>query len=121
MKSPIDNLDKDPEDYDSVREYIADCMEAGYTIEAEDFEGRPCSYCGELIDFVDWPDNVVIWDIRVHDPDKDEPEPYVARYYFCSEDCKQESCSDEDWLSGEGKYGEEDRLHIDEIDEGHTL
>lgn len=117
VEGPGDKIDED--DYDSIEEYIADAMAEGYTIEASDFEGRPCSYCGELLDFAEWmqnPDSVETWDIRVQDPDQSEPEPYYARYYFCSETCRKEARKDEGWLTGESAHGEEDRIHKDELE-----
>lgn len=113
MISPKDKVDI--EDFDSVGEYIAAAMEAGYTIEAEDFEGRPCSYCGTLIDFVDWPENVVAWDIREQDPD-DPPTGYYHRNYFCSDECKSNAMRDEAWLSGEASHGEADVIHEDDLE-----
>lgn len=120
VETPDEKIDED--EFDSVEEYIAACMDAGYTIEAEDFEGRPCSYCGELLDFAEWmrdPDAVVTWDIRVHEPDEPEPEPYFARYYFCSEECRDNATRDDGWLTGETDYGEPNHIHEDDV-EGHV-
>lgn len=117
VKGPGDKIEK--QDYDSIEEYIADAMAEGYTIEAEDFEGRPCSFCGELLDFAVWmrdPDAVVTWDIRSHDPDEPEPEPYYFRYYYCSTECRTDA---ETVIVEQGSYeefGEPDHIHKDELE-----
>lgn len=117
VEGPSDKIDKD--DYDSVAEYITDAMAEGYTIEASDFEGRPCTWCGDLLDFAEWmqdPSVVVTWDIRVQDPDESEPEPYYARYYYCSEECKKADRRAVMENSGMHPYGEEDRIHVDRLE-----
>jgi len=116
MKGPSDNIDKD--DYDRVEEYISDAMAEGYTIEADDFAGRQCSYCGEVIPFHEWPENVVMWDTRVQEIGKDEPEPYIQRDYFCSEQCKLDAQRDEAWLRHEdgARHDEGDRIHVDDVE-----
>lgn len=105
--------DIDPEDYDSIAEYLQDAFAEGFTIEAEDFEGRECDYCGDVIPFDGWPENVVMWDIPVQEPDDDEPDDYYARYYFCSEECKREFQRDAD------ASADPDMIHEDEL-EGRT-
>lgn len=119
VETPGDDVD--PEDYDDLATYIHDAMADGYTIEASDFEGRPCSYCGDLLDFAEWqrnPDAVVTWDTRVHDPDCDEPEPYVHRDYFCSEECREQANRDVEWLQNiDGrKHDDGDRIHVDDVE-----
>ena len=107
----IDPSEKvDIEEYDSLGAYLSDAMDAGYTLEAEDFEGRDCAYCGETIPFVDWPDGVVTWDVRVHDPDEDEPEPYYARYYYCSEECRHDAKLEPE------SHAEPTMIHVDDIE-----
>ena len=96
MKSPGDKID--PADYDDVATYIAEAMAEGYTIEADDFEGRPCAYCGEVIPFADWPQNVVTWDTPVVDPETGEKDPFIHRDYFCSEDCRSAAKHDGEWI-----------------------
>jgi hypothetical protein len=110
MKKPNNNNDQD--DYDSIEQYIADAMADGYTIEADDFEGRECACCGEIIPFTDWPNNVVQWDIGERDMESNEDTNYFYRYYFCSEDCKkdaQELAYTEGWPVS-GKYGHPDHI-----------
>lgn len=103
--------------FDDLAEDIRERMEEGILVTAEDFEGRPCAYCGELIDFVDWPDNVVTWDVRVQEPGRDEPDPYVHRFYFCSESCKSAYERSEEHLQGDASHGEFDEIHVDELDD----
>lgn len=100
---------------DNLAEYIRERMEEGLEVTTDDFEGRVCSFCGKTIPFTEWPDNVVTWDIRVQEPGE-EPEPYVARYYFCSSSCKSNAMRDKAWHTGEGKHGEDDRIHIDDLE-----
>lgn len=111
-ETPKDKIDI--EDFDSVEEYISAAMNEGWTITAEDFEGRPCAYCGELLEFVDWPENVVTWDIRIGVEEKTE---YFQRSYFCSEDCKKDAQYDEEWLRDGSPYDEGDRLHESELED----
>lgn len=106
VETPKDKLDAD--EYDDLEAWIGDAMAEGYTIEAEDFEGRECQYCGETIPFVDWPEAVVFWDVQLIDSDE-----YYARYHFCSDDCKKSAMWDEDWSA------EWEELHEDEL-EGNT-
>ena len=122
MKSPAD--EHDIEDFDSVEEYIGACMDTGYTIEAADFEGRPCAFCGELIDFArvmrDPDVDVPTHDIEVGDPETGENEPYVDRHYFCSEDCRDEATGSVEWFfNGQTEHVEPDRIHVDDL-EGNT-
>lgn len=100
---------------DDIEEFIVEKMEEGLKIEAEDFEGRQCSYCGETIPFTDFPDGVVTWDIRVQDPGED-PEPYFARHYFCSEDCKKSAQYDEEWTRNGSEYEDPDMVPEDQLE-----
>lgn len=115
VETPSDKIDK--EDYENPTEYIEDAMEEGWTLEAEDFEGRRCAYCGEVLPFVDWPDGVETWDTPVLEPDSLEREPYVQRDYFCSEECIREARTDSHWLqSAHNRYDEGDRIHVDDLE-----
>lgn len=118
MKGPSDKIDVD--DYDDLREYISDAMAEGYTIEAEDFEGRPCAYCGDTIPFVDWPEGVVLWQTAVVDGETGGKEPYIQRDYFCSEECKHDAMRDAEWLADENgrRHDDGDRIHVDELEAG---
>lgn len=114
-KGPSDEIDV--EDYDDLEAYIADAMAEGWTLEAEDFEGRQCAYCGDLIPFVDWPEGVVTWDTEVVDPDTGETEPYIQRDYFCSEGCRHDAKRDAEWLQNpQDRPDEGDRIHVDDVD-----
>ncbi|QCW05265.1 hypothetical protein [Natrinema pallidum] len=119
VETPADKIDI--EDYDSIDSYIDDALEAGWTLEAEDFEGRPCAYCGDLIDYADVmgdPEfDVPTYDIRVTDPDADGPEPYIDRHYFCSADCRDTARRSTEWhLTGQTEHVEPDRIHIDDVE-----
>lgn len=108
-------MNDDIEDYDSIEEYIREQMEDGIEVTAEDFEGRDCAHCGETIPFTEFPDGVVTWDVPVHDPDEPEPEPYYARYYYCSEECKRANARIAKSES------EPDMIHEDDIDDERLI
>lgn len=112
VETPADKLDI--EDYDDIETYIADAMAEGYTLEAADFEGRQCAYCGETIPFAEFPDAAVTWDVPIQEPGC-EPSGYVARHYFCSDDCRSDAKRDVQW-NVDGEWHEEpDRIHEDDI------
>lgn len=52
-----------------------------------------------------------MWDIRVQDPDEPEPDPYYARYYYCSEECKLDAMHDG------GSDASPEMIHEDDIDD----
>lgn len=119
VKSPNENSDID--DYDDPAEYIDAALEEGWTLEADDFEGRPCAFCGELIDYADVmgdPDHEVpTYDIQVADPDAGEDEPYVDRHYFCSTDCRKSARGSVEWhLRGQTEHAAPDWIHVDDVD-----
>lgn len=94
--------------------------EDGIEVTGEDFEGRPCSYCGETIDFAEWqrdPDAAVTWDIQIGDPETGETDDAVARHYFCSQECKRAAQRDEDWIRGDAEHGEPDRIREEDLDD----
>ena len=97
---------------DDIREAIEEAMEEGFEVTAEDFEGRDCAYCGDLIPFTEWPENVVTWDIRVQEPGEPK-EPYFARYYYCSEECKKKAKHQ----GQDVEVADPDIIHEDEIDD----
>lgn len=114
VETPGDKID--PDEYDDVGEYIADAMAEGYTIEAEDFEGRPCAYCGEMIPFVEWPENVVMWDTEVQDMETGEKPGVIVRTYFCSEECKSSAVWDEEFVRNGSEYQDPDRIDEDQLE-----
>jgi len=104
------------DEYDSLVEYVSDAMADGYVIEAEDFEGRQCAYCGDMTPFVDFPDGVETWDVTVQEPNLDEPEPYVHRHYFCSEICKSDAKRDILWNTEPQWHEEPEVIHVNELE-----
>lgn len=106
--------------YDDVRDAIEDAMAEGIEVTGEDFEGRPCAYCGGLIDYAELMQNpdkeIPTYHIRVHDPDEPEPEPYVDQYYFCSEECRDEARSSMEWHTSPDDRDAVDRIHEDRLE-----
>lgn len=116
VKTPKEKVDID--DFDSVEEYIGAAMSGGWTLEAEDFEGRDCAYCGETIPFDEWSENVVMWDIPVQEPGE-EATGYYMRRYFCSDGCKREFMCDGEMARNGSPHQDADELHEREMEEIH--
>jgi hypothetical protein len=99
---------------DHLEEYICDQLENGIEVTADDFEGRQCFYCGEMVSFVDVqqdPDALVTWDVQVlGDPNR------YHRDYFCSEECKSDAMRDPSYLAGGSEYGDSDVLKTDDLE-----
>lgn len=94
---------------EDVAEHIAEQLAEPTKMTAEDFEGRLCCYCGEM---VPW-DDLVTWDIQIH-----EAPDWVARNYFCSEECKRDSMNDAAFNKGEKTYyGEHDEIKKEDLDD----
>jgi hypothetical protein len=93
---------------EDVEEHIRKKMDEGITVDSNDFEGQNCAYCDELIPFTDWPENVVFWNVRIQEPGEDATE-FFARYYLCSETCKEKLQRDPD------ASAQWDRIHEDEL------
>jgi Zn finger protein HypA/HybF involved in hydrogenase expression len=100
---------------DDLEEHIREQLDEGIEVTAEDFEGRDCAHCTETIPFTEFPDGVVTWDVRVHEPDEAEPEPYYARYYFCSEECKLEA------VQQPNHNADPDMIHEDDLDDERLI
>jgi len=111
---PALRLDNRHMSKDDIEEYIRDKLENGIEVTADDFEGRPCFYCGEIIPFAEVqqnPDAVVTWDVQV----MGEPDTY-HRDYFCSSECKSNAMTDPDYLRDGSEYGDSDVLNIEMLD-----
>jgi len=66
---------------DDLAEYIREQLEESKVVTADDLDGRPCTWCGDLIPFAEW-ERAVVWDV----PEMGNKE-YVHRYHYCSEAC----------------------------------
>lgn len=105
---------------DDLENHIRSQLAEGIEVTAAAFEGRPCAKCGDLIDYAELMQTpgaeIPTYEIRVHDPDAVEPEPYVDRYYFCSEACRDAAKSSTDWHMADDDRDAVDRIHVDRLE-----
>lgn len=68
---------------------------------------RSCAYCGGEIG-----DQHLVWDVpEIRSLDDPERTGYAARYYFCSDECKDRG------IHGETSHGDPDHIKITEDDD----